>query len=53
MPFYLSNKMLVQKGVWEFPAWLMPQQLMNPTSIHEEAGLVPGLAQWIWDLALL
>ena len=24
----------------------MTQQVTNPTSIHEDAGLVPGLAQW-------
>ena len=25
----------------------------NPTSVHDDAGLIPGLAQWVEDLVLL
>ena len=29
---------------------IVAQQIKNLISIHEEAGLIPGLAQWVKDL---
>ena len=30
---------------------VVAQRVKNPTSVHEDAGLIPGLPQWVKDPA--
>ena len=31
---------------------IVAQQVKNPTSMHEDVGLIPGLSQWVKDPVL-
>ena len=44
-------RLISEGGFWGVP--VEAQLVMNPTSIHEVVDLIPGLAQWVKDLALL
>ena len=41
---------LIQKLLSGVP--VVAQQIKNLTSVHEDVGLIPGLAQWVKDLCL-
>ena len=43
-----SNQASLESDTWEFLLWL--SGFMNPTSIHEDTALIPGLTQWVKDL---
>ena len=58
-PHTVSISLLQVSAVWLFhqkKSWgrgpIVAQQLTNLASIHEDTGSVPGLAQWVRELAL-
>ena len=62
--FTITNNVLKILGEMELPSWLSRLRTQhcgsshcgavetNLTSIHEDAGSIPGLTQWVGDLAL-
>ena len=56
------NRICLRKGFHWLSQWVknlscgvpvMAQQLANPTGSHEDAGSIPGLAQWVKNPVLL
>ena len=51
--FYSKRNRNMLKGLKHFRSFQFGSAEMNLTSNHEDAGSIPGLAQWLKDLALL
>ena len=50
--FGLNSRMAFGVQNWAFGSSYSGSAVMSPTCIHEDVGLIPGLAQWVKELAL-
>ena len=48
----MDNTMEIPQEIKNRGVPIVAQQVKNLISIHEDAGSIPGLAQWVKDLAL-
>ena len=47
----LNLESVLKEGSTEVP--VVAQWFTNPAGFHEDAGSIPGLAQWVKDLVML